>query len=73
MSINWHEAYQYAKWLTEQTEHQYRLPSKIEWESAAEAGTKTLYWWGMKLGKKDADCSICGRQVGWKKTAPVGF
>jgi len=72
INVNWHEASQYTKWLTEQTGHQYRLPSEREWEYAAKAGTETLYWWGMKLGKKNANCSICGSLWDGKKTAPVG-
>jgi len=72
INVNWHDASQYTKWLTEQTGHQYRLPSEREWEYAAKAGRQTLYWWGMKLGKNNANCSICGSLWDGKKTAPVG-
>ncbi len=72
INVNWHEASYYTKWLTEQTGHQYRLPSEREWEYAAKAGSETLYWWGMKPDKNNANCSICGSLWDGKKTAPVG-
>jgi len=38
INVNWREATKYTEWLTEQTNHKYRLPSEREWEYAASAG-----------------------------------
>ncbi len=72
INVNWYEATEYTKWLTEQTGHQYRLPSEREWEYAAGANAETLYWWGYKVGKNNANCALCGSAWDGKKTAPVG-
>ncbi|MDM8563884.1 SUMF1/EgtB/PvdO family nonheme iron enzyme, partial [Candidatus Marithioploca araucensis] len=30
--ISWNDAVAYAKWLSQQTGQQYRLPTEVEWE-----------------------------------------
>jgi formylglycine-generating enzyme required for sulfatase activity len=72
INVNWHEATKYTKWLSQQTGHQYQLPSEREWEYAAKAGTDTLYWWGLDVGENNANCGNCGSQWDGKQTAPVG-
>jgi formylglycine-generating enzyme required for sulfatase activity len=72
INVTWYNASDYTKWLTSQTGHQYRLPSEREWEYAATAGSKTVYWWGYELGKNKANCGVCGSIWDGKKTAPVG-
>jgi formylglycine-generating enzyme required for sulfatase activity len=70
--VSWNDATAYAKWLSEQTDKQYRLPTEAQWEYAARAGTETKYWWGNDIGSNKANCAnyFCGDQ--FEYTAPVG-
>ena len=63
--VAWHDAKQYVKWLSYETEKNYRLLSEAEWEYVARAGTKTAYHFGNKLLDKRA----CHLSTG---TASVG-
>ncbi len=72
VNVSWHDANAYMEWLSQQTGHQYRLPTEAEWEYAARAGTTTKYWWGNDIGSNKANCSnrYCGDSFDY--TAPVG-
>jgi len=72
IDVSWNDAVAYAKWLSQQTGHTYRLPTEAEWEYAARAGTTTKYWWGNKIGSNKANCDGCGSRWDDKQTAPVG-
>lgn len=48
--VNWHDAEAYTEWLTKKTGKHYRLPSGIEWEYAARAGTRTPRPWSDDAG-----------------------
>lgn len=54
-NISWDDASAYAKWLSEKTGYEYRLPSEAEYEYAERAGTTTANWWGNDSG------SVCSR------------
>jgi formylglycine-generating enzyme required for sulfatase activity len=76
INVSWEDAWAYARWLSEQTDYTYRLPTEAEWEYMARAGTETEYWWGNEPGQNNASCDGCGAKWGWdaqRKTAPVGF
>ena len=58
VNVSWHEAQDYAKWLSAATHHRYRLPTEAEWEYAARAGRTGLYPSGDSLSPTDAYFSM---------------
>ena len=61
--VSWNDASAYAKWLSDRTAKNYRLPSEAEWEYAARAGTTASRFWG------DGGDMSCGYANGADLTA----
>lgn len=72
VDVSWRDAVEYARWLSEQTGANYRLPSESEWEYAARGGSSDIFWWGGQLGSGRANCSNCGSHWSARSTATVG-
>lgn len=54
INVSWNDASEYAKWLSQKTGQNYKLPSETQWEYATKAGTNTKYSFGddeNKLGQ----------------------
>ncbi|MEM1153608.1 MAG: SUMF1/EgtB/PvdO family nonheme iron enzyme, partial [Pseudomonadota bacterium] len=72
INVSWNDATEYAEWLSGETGRRYRLPSELEWEYAARAGSVTKYSWGDAVETNRANCSGCGSRWDADQTAPVG-
>jgi formylglycine-generating enzyme required for sulfatase activity len=72
INVTWRDAEAYARWLSEQTGHVYRLPSEAEWEFAARGDTTSAFWWDGVTSNNPANCFDCGSRWDGTITAPVG-
>lgn len=72
-NVSWHDVQLFIQWLNSVTaaEKPYRLPTEAEWEYAARAGTRTVYWWGDHKGRNKANCSDCGNPW-YRQIVPAG-
>jgi formylglycine-generating enzyme required for sulfatase activity len=72
VNVSWEDANAYAAWLSRRTEQRYRLPSDVEWEYAARAGSVSRFWWGDDPQPYRANCADCGSLWDGEQSAPVG-
>jgi formylglycine-generating enzyme required for sulfatase activity len=83
--VSWHDAKDYAAWLSHTTHQTYRLPSASEWEYAARAGSAAQVPWTTPAEACSyanvADHTAARHYQGWKvlpcadqfvQSAPVG-
>jgi formylglycine-generating enzyme required for sulfatase activity len=55
INVSWHDANDYARWLSKKTGKNYRLPTEAEWEVAASGGSKTAFSFGNRISTAQAN------------------
>ena len=72
INIKYSDIIQYLSWLSKLTGYTYRLPSESEWEYAAMAGNRNIYFKETGLKKGLRNCRDCETKWSGIKSAPVG-
>jgi formylglycine-generating enzyme required for sulfatase activity len=72
INVSVYDALDFARWVSRQSGVRYRLPTEVEWEHAARAGSRSRFPWGDDLGSNRANCDGCGSRWDGESTAPVG-
>ncbi|CZF87063.1 SUMF1/EgtB/PvdO family nonheme iron enzyme [Grimontia marina] len=65
------DAHAYSKWLSTQTGFSYALPTEVQWEVAARAGSDSDFWWGNDIGIGNANTGWSGTVWSNRSTSPV--
>ncbi|NJP07148.1 MAG: formylglycine-generating enzyme family protein, partial [Chloroflexaceae bacterium] len=68
VGVSWYEAVAYARWLSDQTGREYRLPTEAEWEKAARGSEGRIWPWGNEWRQDLANTA----ETGLEQTLAVG-
>ena len=65
VNVNWGDAVAYTQWLSKVTGKAYRLPSAVERDHLARAGSTSSYWWGedIDLDRANYDVPVPSRRM----------
>ncbi|MHC8440936.1 MAG: SUMF1/EgtB/PvdO family nonheme iron enzyme [Candidatus Eutrophobiaceae bacterium] len=70
--VNWDEAYNYVRWLSDQTGKRYSLPNEAQWEYAAKGGKESTFWWGGLSKPGMAHCFDCETGLDPRNPTKIG-
>ena len=70
VNVDWFQAMNYTRWLSQKTGQLYNLPTEAEWEYVARAGSSTQFSWGDRRDCEKTSCTEVLRSE--QSTDPVG-
>lgn len=70
--VSWNDAMAYIHWLSQQTGFVYHLPTEVQWEYAARAGSQGRFHWGDEILLDRMVCWFCTTTMNLPTTAIVG-